>query len=625
MTPANEPSSSDNDRSERTASLRVDAATRAFRWSLAVIAAAAVIVGGGVWWASKRTPKVEARTPNKTAPRVRDLPTLRIPDVRFTDVTQAAGIDFVHVNGAYGDKLLPETMGSGCAFCDFDNDDDQDLLLVNSCYWPWDQSSKAEAEPTPTAILYQNDGTGRFEDVTSGSGLDVTFYGTGVAVGDVNGDGLSDLFISAVGPNRFFVNRGNGRFEEQTANAGLAGGENEWSTSCGFFDYDRDGDLDLFVCNYVQWSKDVDLAQEFSLTGVGRAYGPPVLFEGTFPYLYRNEGGGTFSDVSSECGIQVVNPATGVPMAKSLGLTFADLEDDGWIDVLVANDTVQNFVFHNRGDRTFEEIGASSGMGYDSAGKARGAMGIDSGLFRNDGALGVAIGNFANEMTALYVSQGQSLLFADEAIAAGLGPPSRLELTFGVLFFDYDLDGRLDLLSANGHLEEEIGRVQAGVSYRQAARLFWNAGPEHASEFVSVSPNQCGRDLFTPLVGRGSAYADIDGDGDLDVLLTQVAGQPLLLRNEANDNSHYLRFKLIGTQGNRDAIGACVEVTVGEQTLRRQVMPTRSYLSQAELPVTIGLGKRQSVDRIVVRWPDGHSQQVSDYRLDDLTTVERRR
>jgi len=388
--------------------------TRAFRWSLAVIATGAIIVGGGVWWTSRRTPEVEAETPERVAPQVRGLPTLKIPDVQFTDVTQAAGIAFVHVNGAYGDKLLPETMGSGCAFLDFDNDNDQDLLLVNSCYWPSDQSPKADANPTPTASLYRNDGTGRFEDVTSGSGLDVTFYGTGVAVGDANGDGLCDLFISAVGPNRFFLNRGDGRFEETTAAAGLAGGENEWSTSCGFFDYDRDGDLDLFVCNYVRWSKDVDLSQNFSLTGIGRAYGPPVLFEGTFPYLYRNEGDGRFTDVSSECGIQVVNPATGVPIAKSLGLTFADLEDDGWIDVLVANDTVQNFVLHNRGDGTFEEIGAPSGMGYDSAGKARGAMGIDAGSFRNDGALGVAIGNFANEMTALYVSQGQPLLYADE-------------------------------------------------------------------------------------------------------------------------------------------------------------------------------------------------------------------
>jgi len=597
-------------------------ATLAFRWSLAAFALVATIVVGIVWWTSSRTPKVDAKSTDWVAPQVRELPTLELPNVRFTDVTREAGIDFVHANGAYGDKLLPETMGSGCAFWDFDNDDDQDLLLVNSCPWPWRQTSGADDKAPPTMALYRNDGTGRFEDVTEGTGLDVSFYGTGVAVGDVNGDGWVDVFISAVGPNRLFLNRGDGRFEELTAKSGLAGGENEWSTSCGFFDYDCDGDLDLFVCNYVRWSKDADLSQNFSLTGVGRAYGPPVLFEGTFPYLYRNDGSGRFSDVSSQCGIQVVNPATGVPMAKSLGLAVVDLDDDGWPDVLVANDTVQNFVFHNRGDGTFEEIGARSGVGFDSAGKARGAMGIDAGYYRNDHALGVAVGNFANEMTALYVSQGDPLLFADEAIAAGLGPPSRLELTFGVLFFDYDLDGRLDLLSANGHLEEEIGRVQAGVAYRQPPRLFWNAGPEHPSEFVSLSPDQCGRDLFTPMVGRGSAYADIDGDGDLDILLTQVAGQPLLLRNEIDGGAHYLRFKLIGNDGNREAIGARVEVTLGGQVLRREVMPTRSYLSQVELPVTIGLGQNQNVDRVLIRWPDGSMQEVPDCAPGRLTIVE---
>jgi hypothetical protein len=308
-------------------------------------------------------------------------------------------------------------------------------------------------------------------------------------------------------------------------------------------------------------------------------------------------------------------------MAKSLGLALVDVDRDGWIDVLVANDTVQNFVFHNRGNGTFEEIGALSGVGFDSSGKARGAMGIDAAYYRNDDALGMAIGNFANEMTALYVSQSEPLLFSDEAVAAGLGPLTRLNLTFGVLFFDYDLDGRLDLLSANGHLEEEISRVQAGLEYRQSAQLFWNAGPEHASEFVPVSAEQCGQDLFEPIVGRGVAYADIDRDGDLDVLLTQVAGPPVLLRNDSGD-ANYLRFKLVGKRGNRDAIGAWVEVVSGDETLRRQVMPTRSYLSQVELPVTIGLGQGRTIQRIAVRWPDGSVQDVDDYAINGLSVVE---
>jgi hypothetical protein len=288
----------------------------------------------------------------------------------------------------------------------------------------------------------------------------------------------------------------------------------------------------------------------------------------------------------------------------------------------VANDTVQNFVFHNRGDGTFAEMGAVSGVGFDSSGKARGAMGIDAAHYRNDDALGVAVGNFANEMTALYVSQSEPLLFSDEAVAAGLGPLTRLSLTFGTLFFDYDLDGRLDLISANGHLEEEISRVQAGLQYRQSAQLFWNAGPEHPTEFVPVSAEECGQDLLKPIVGRGVAYADIDNDGDLDVLLTQVAGPPVLLRNDRTGDANYLRFKLVGTRDNRDAIGAWVEVSCGDQTLRRQVMPTRSYLSQVELPVTIGLDKGRTIERILVRWPDGSVQDVADYAINGLTVVE---
>jgi hypothetical protein len=581
----------------------------------------ATVAAGVVWWTRHRTSEVRAKTTLWIAPQVREASRQTIPEVKFVNITQQSGIQFIHTNGAYGEKLLPETMGSGCAFFDFDSDSDQDLLLVNSTYWPWERPIGAEQSAEPTMALYTNDGTGRFTNVNQGSGLDISFYGTGVAVGDVNGDGLVDVFVSAVGSNHLFANRGEGRFEDVTADAHVAGGDDQWSTSCGFFDYDRDGDLDLFVCNYVRWSREIDLAQAFSLTGIGRAYGPPFLFEGTFPYLYRNDGQGHFTDVSAEAGVQVTNPVTGVPMAKSLGLAPVDVDADGWIDVLVANDTVQNFLFHNGGDGTFDEIGALSGVGFDSAGKARGAMGIDAGHYRNDDSLGVAVGNFATEMTALYVSQGDPLLFTDEAIATGLGPPTRLELTFGVLFFDYDLDGRLDVLSANGHLEEEITKVQGGLDYRQPARLLWNAGLEQTNEFLSVPADKCGNDLMTPIVGRGAAYADIDNDGDLDVLLTQVSGPPLLLRNEADGSSQYIRFKLVGTRDNQDAIGAWIEVTSGDATLRRQVMPTRSYLSQVELPVTIGLGAGRPIDAVMVRWPDGSTQQVCDYSVNELTVV----
>jgi hypothetical protein len=593
---------------------------RYLKGSLAVMVTAAAIVTAVLVWMNARQPTAVSASTAVVAPQVRAAATVEIPRVTFTDITREAGIGFVHVNGAYGEKLLPETMGGGCAFFDFDNDHDQDLLLVTSGRWPW-RDEPAASEPAPKVALYRNDGTGHFENVTAGCGLDLAGYGMGVAVGDYDADGLVDVFLTSVGPNRLYRNLGGGRFADVTAEAGVAGEEHRWSTGCGFFDYDRDGDLDLFVCNYVEWSRGIDLGQAFALTGIGRAYGPPLYFAGTLPYLYRNEGGGRFQDVSAAAGVQVRNSVTGVPLGKSLGLRIVDLDRDGWLDVIVANDTVQNFVFHNQEDGTFREIGIASGMAFDSDGNARGAMGIDAGWYRNNRQLGVAIGNFATEMMALYVSQGEGLLFTDEAIAAGLGPPTRLELSFGVLFFDYDLDGRLDVLSANGHVEDEINKVQASQHYRQPAHLFWNAGPEHPNEFLEVSVHRCGPDLMQPIVGRGSSYADIDADGDQDVLITQIAGPPLLLRNNADRHTHYLRFKLRGARGNSDAIGAVVEAEVDGQTLRREVMPTRGYLSQVELPVTIGLGPRRHVDKVTVRWPDGAFQSVDDNQIDALTII----
>ncbi|MGA2258578.1 MAG: CRTAC1 family protein [Thermoguttaceae bacterium] len=596
---------------------------RALYWSLAVLALGACVAGSVAAWRWYRREPAQLHETELIAPGLRDQPIEAVPAVRFTDVTRESGIDFVHTNGAYGEKLLPETMGSGCAFFDYDNDGHQDLLLVNSSHWPWRRPADNAAGPgtRPTLKLYHNDGKGHFTDVTAGSGLDVSMYAMGVAVGDYDNDGLVDVFISGVGGNRLFKNLGGGKFRDVTAEAGLGGTDDQWGTSCGFFDYDNDGKLDLFVCNYVRWSRQTDLSQGFVLTGLGRAYGPPVSFEGTTCRLYHNEGNGRFRDVSKSAGIEVLNPATGKPMAKSLGVTFIDLDNDGYLDIIVANDTVQNFVFHNRGNGTFEEIGMQTGLAFDSSGQARGAMGIDAAWYRDDGSVGVAVSNFANEMTALYVSQGQPLLFADEAVACGIGPPSRLDLKFGLFFFDYDLDGRLDLLTANGHLEADIHKVQTSQQYRQSARLFWNAGPEQPTEFVCVGSDKCGTDLFQPIVGRGAAYADIDADGDLDLILTQNGGPPLLLRNELNGRAHYLRFKLVGTLHNRDAIGAAVEVDLGDRILRRQVMPTRSYLSQVELPVTIGLGKRTEVKSVTVRWPGGATQPIAHYRVDGLTTV----
>ncbi|MDP6466438.1 MAG: CRTAC1 family protein [Pirellulaceae bacterium] len=584
----------------------------ALRASLLVIVVLIAIGGAIAYWLTQPKPHpVEVKT-IVSMPKIRSRPPAEAPEVKFIDITKAAGIDFIHENGAYGDKLLPETMGGGGGFLDYDSDGDQDILLVNATRWPWDPRSPVKST---SMKLFRNDGTGQFDDVTIDVGLDVSFYGMGCAFGDFDNDGDTDLFISVVGPNKLFRND-QGKFTDITDTANVSGDDSAWGSSCAWLDYNNDSRLDLFVCNYVQWSKETDLSQNFQLTGVGRAYGPPTAFEGTFPCLYRNDGDGQFTDVSATAGIQVKNPATGVPMAKSMGVATIDLDRDGWMDLIVSNDTVQNFLFHNQHDGTFHEVGSIAGIGFDSAGNARGAMGIDVSYFRNDKTLGVAIGNFANEMTSLYCANEDPLQFVDAAISTGLGPATRLELTFGLFFFDYDLDGRLDLLAANGHLEDEINKVQASQHYEQPPQLFWNCGPDTRTEFQKVDADKCGPDFARRMVGRGAAYADIDEDGDLDVLLLQVGGPPRLLRNDQQQEHHWSRIRLVGTRCNVDAIGAWIEVTCGEQTFRRQVAPTRSYLSQCELPVTFGLGTHDAIERIVVHWPDRSTQVLNQVAVD---------
>ena len=587
---------------------------RAFRWSLLVIAGVGAFVLIA-FFLMRQPAEAPPETVIETAAPEQVHPQARAPAVHFTNITLAAGIDFVHFNGAEGEKLLPETMGSGAAFFDYDGDLDPDLLLVNSTYWP---HSKA-VSPAPTPALYRNDGTGRFENVTAKAGLDLTLYGTGVAVGDYDADGHIDLFLAAVGENRLLRNLGD-HFADVTAESGVGGNAETWSSSAGFFDFDNDGDLDLFVSNYVVWSREIDFEIDYRLTGVGRAYGPPTNYEGTFSYLYRNNGDGTFSDVSEESGIQVRNAATGVPAGKALGLLPVDADADGWIDLFVANDTVQNFLLHNLGG-SFEESGAFWGLAYGRDGESTGAMGVDAGYYRNDGELGFAIGNFANEMTSLYLSQGDPSLFADEAIGEGIGAPSRLMLSFGVLFFDYDLDGRLDLLQANGHLEGEINSVDPSQTYEQAAQLFWNAGPEQRQTFQPVPPETTG-DLVTPLAGRGSAVADIDSDGDLDVVITQTGREATLLRNDQQTGHHWVRIKLQGKGNNRDAIGATLELLAGGTSQRRQVMPTRSYQSQSELVVTLGLGPADSVESLTITWPDNTVEIVDHLEVDQLNIID---
>jgi hypothetical protein len=541
--------------------------------------------------------------------------------VHFTDITREAGIGFVHVNGATGRRFLPETMGSGAAFFDYDNDGDQDLFLVNSDLWPED---RIPGTTRPNSALYANDGKGGFTDVTEAAGLTEPIYGMGVAVGDFDGDGWVDLFVSALGPDRLYRND-QGRFVDVTATAGVAGGPEDWSTATGFFDADGDGDLDLFVARYVRWSQAIDLEVDFQLTGIGRAYGPPTGYGGNDSALYLNQGDGTFLDASAEAGIRVANPATGRPMGKALALAITDLDGDTRPDILVANDTVQNFAFRNLGAGHFAEQGVEWGLAFDRNGQATGAMGLDWAQYRNDSALALAIGNFANEMTSLYVSavtlEGQPPQFSDDAILDGVGPASRLALSFGTLFLDYDLDGREDLLQANGHLETEIARVQPSQHYAQSPLLFWNCGDACPATFVPLDPEATG-DLGQPLVGRGATYADIDADGDLDLLITQNGRAPVLLRNDQVLEHHWLRLRLHSPAGpNRDAIGARVQIHAGGQTQTREVMPTRGYLSQVELPLTFGLGSADRVDGVDIQWPDGTRQKLGPQEVDRLIEI----
>ncbi|MCR9291924.1 MAG: CRTAC1 family protein [bacterium] len=579
---------------------------RALGRSLMVLAAIAVLVAAGflVQALLRPAPQEETRT-DISLPQEREVAQEKLPTIPLQDLTRQAGIDWRHVNGMEGEKLLPETMGGGVAVFDYDRDGDADLLFVGGTTWEW--SKKPEANPR-SLCLFANEGDWQFRDVTAEAGLQANFYAMGPAVGDVDNDGWPDLFVSAVGSNRFYRNQ-QGKFVEQTTDSGLSGKPSAWSTGATWFDYDNDGLLDLFVCDYVLWSRELDLSLGFKLTGVGRAYGQPTLFTGSQSSLFHNEGGGKFRDVSQEMGIHVLNENTAVPVGKGLAVMAIDADQDGWQDLIVANDTVQNFLFMNMEGQRFEELGVSMGVAFDRSGNATGAMGIDCAFLRNDDSLAIAIGNFANEQSSLYMTRGALPSFTDQAMVTGLGPLSRLNLTFGMCFADLDLDGRQDLFCSNGHLEEEISKVQTTQRYAQPPQFFWNAGAGQSSEFVLLGELEVGSDALQPMVGRGAAYGDLDQDGDLDMILVANGGLPRVLRNDQSLGHHWLRLKLQGGDAsNRDAFGARVRVRTNAASMTRWHTSTRSYLSQSEPELTFGLGDAQAIERVEVRWPSGHSE-----------------
>jgi hypothetical protein len=506
---------------------------------------------------------------------------------RFSDVTTAAGIHFRHNTGAYGGKLLPETLGSGCAFLDYDADGWQDILLVNSMDWAGHKRQRT------TLKLYKNNRNGTFTDVTKAAGLDVEMYGMGVAVGDYNNDGFPDIFITCVGQSRLFQNTRKGTFVDVTKAAGLAGKQG-LSASALWFDYDRDGLLDLFVCNYVRWSAEHDVF--CSLDGRNKSYCTPEAYRGDTCWLYHNRGDGTFEDVTASSGVFDSS-------SKSLGVAMLDYDQDGWPDLLVANDTQPNKLYRNLHNGKFKDVAVEAGLAFSAEGKARAGMGVDAADFENSGKAGVVITNFDNEMIGLYRSSGKG--YDDVAMRTGLGAASRNTLGFGCVFFDVDLDGLLDVAVANGHIDETVRNIRGNVGYAQPPQLFHNLG---GGKFHDVA-DEIGGGFEKPKVGRGLAVGDFDRDGDLDLLLTTNNGAAYLYRNDVENGNRSIRFKLVGTQSNRDAIGAVVRIDCqgGQQT--RVVRSGSSYLSQSELPVTFGVGKQEEIARVVLDWPSGRREE----------------
>ena len=524
--------------------------------------------------------------------------------IEFRDVTKQAGIHFKHNSGAFGKKYLPETMGSGVCVLDYDNDGWQDILFVNSMDWP---GHKGATNTYPA--LYHNNRDGTFTDVTREAGLAVESYGLGCAVADYDNDGFEDIYITTVGSNRLFRNLGNGKFADVTLKAGVA--DSGFSASAVWFDYDNDGKLDLFVTHYIDWSIAKD--QYCTLDNKNKSYCTPQTYKGESSTLFHNKGDGTFENVTKRAGLHD-------PTSKSLGAAMLDYDNDGWMDLFVANDTEPNKLYRNNHNGTFSDVGVQVGVAFSESGRVRAGMGVDAGDYDSSGWQSLLIGNFTNESMSLYRNDGSGL-FVDEEISSGIRQMSLQALTFACFFFDYDLDGRLDIFAANGHVSDDISVVQPTLKYAQPAILFHNSGNR---KFEDTSA-KVGPALQQPVVGRGAAYLDYDNDGDLDLLITANNGPARLLRNENGNQNDLLRVKLVGTRSNREGIGAKVTLTTSAGArLLRMVKTGSSYASQSELPLTFGLGKPEAGKTVSIEiiWPSGQKDSLSKISADQFITVK---
>jgi hypothetical protein len=530
-----------------------------------------------------------------------------VPDaaVHFSDVTQKAGIRFTHHSGATGKKYLPETLGAGCAFVDLDGDGWADILLINGKDFT---AGKQRVERSVPA-LYRNNHNGTFTDITRGSGLDIEMYGMGVAVADYDNDGLPDIYITALDGDHLFHNEGHGHFRDVTAESGIHNAN--FGTSAAWLDYDRDGKADLFVANYVAWSPQKDLW--CSLDGAAKSYCTPESYGGTSSKLYHNLGNGKFEDVTQKAGL-------GDSTSKSLGVVVFDYNGDGWPDIFVSNDTQPSKLYRNNCNGTFTEEGMQAGVAYGEDGVARGAMGVDASDYDHSGRPHLLVGNFANQMLGLYHNEGNGL-FVDEAPSSTVGRASLLSLTFGVFFFDYDLDGYDDIFAGNGHIEPDINRIQPKVQYREPPLLFHNQGH---GRFENVS-NDVGPDFRRPIVARGAAYADFDHDGDLDVLISTNDGPALLYRNEGGNRNNWISVRLNGTRSNRSALGAVVRVESALGKQWRTVHSGSSYCSQSDLALTFGLGRDRTISALRIEWPSGARQQFTNLDVNQFLAIDESR